>query len=46
MSVMWETLEREDSPLRSSYISTSSPRFAAYNAAREPTGPAPITTVF
>jgi hypothetical protein len=33
-------------PPRSSYTSTSSPRDAAYSAAKDPTGPAPTTTTF
>jgi len=36
----------ENVPLLSSYTSTSWPRWAAYKAARAPTGPAPMTIVF
>lgn len=43
----WGVLLHGDNvPGRNSYNSTSWPRWAAYNAASEPTGPAPTITVF
>ena len=39
-------IERDFVPLLNSYISTSSPRCAAYIAASVPTGPAPMTMIF